>query len=367
MPSSLPTVLRSGMVLAAIAALTFFGLILISSTLAAQSTSYTATLSGGAQVPPVESTGGGSFSATLSGETLDFSLTSDAIGITQAHIHMGPADGTGGVVAFLFGLDEAGVDGIDVSGSIGADDVIGAIEGDFDALIAALDAGDAYINVHTVMYPPGEVRGQVSASASQADPAAVVEAFTAAFNSGDVDAALAWFASDAVVELRVRTDTGSAAIRADLQREIDSGTNITNTSVEVSGNHVMLIQEVRAPRVTAFGIDRILRIATFDIIDGLIVFHSRDADTSDPDTVAFQMAQMASGGGGGGGAGTGAGAGAGAGGGGAAPAALPSTGSGGLADGDQASAWFALSVAAGLASLVALAGISARAARRRRR
>ena len=43
-----------------------------------------ANLSGGAEVPPVDNTAGGSFTGTLSGGELSFNLTSDAAGITQA-------------------------------------------------------------------------------------------------------------------------------------------------------------------------------------------------------------------------------------------------------------------------------------------
>ena len=109
---------------------------------------------------------GGSFSATLSGDSLSYSLTSDAVGTTQAHIHLGAAAENGGVVAFLFGLVEDGVNGVDTSGTIQAADVIGAIEGDFNALIDAMNAGGAYVNLHSLANLGGEVRGQIALAAA---------------------------------------------------------------------------------------------------------------------------------------------------------------------------------------------------------
>jgi hypothetical protein len=36
--------------------------------------------------------------------------------------------------------------------------------GDFAALLRILRSGDAYVNVHTVRFPAGEIRGQLRAS-----------------------------------------------------------------------------------------------------------------------------------------------------------------------------------------------------------
>ncbi len=359
-------------------ALAVIAIALLPGRAAAQATSFSATLSGDAEVPPVTSDGTGSFSATLTDGALDFTLTAAATGIIQAHIHLGAADATGDVVAFLTPatpgtLLDPPQDSIDVSGTVTVDDLLDGLAGDWDGFVQALNDGNAYVNVHTEMYPGGEVRGQIAAAAVEepADPVAVVEAFVAAMNSGDVDAAVALFAEDAVIELAMGTFVGLTEIRGDLQRNVDMGLNVTNVSVEVSGNIVTAIQEVRNPQVEAFGIDRIIRIATFEIRDGKIVFLTRMGDTSDPDTVRFQEAQRAAGGGGPGepppaapdaeaeaepepevi----------------SAPDALPDTGSGGLANGNGGSGWAALSLAGGLALFVVLSSVTARIAIRRRR
>jgi hypothetical protein len=53
------------------------------------------------------------------------------------------------------------VNGILVEGTATAADVSGPLAGDLDALIAAMRAGDTYVNVHTVEFRPGEIRGQI--------------------------------------------------------------------------------------------------------------------------------------------------------------------------------------------------------------
>ena len=342
-------------------ALVVIAIALLPGRAAAQATSFSATLSGDAEVPPVTTGAGGSFSATLSDGTLSYTLTSDATGITQAHIHLGAADENGEVVAFLLGSVDPGVDGIDEPGTISAADVIGDIAGDFDALIAALNNGNAYVNVHTEMYPGGEVRGQIAAAAVEADPVAVVEAFVAAINGGDAAAAASLFAEDAVVEAPLLTIVGRDAIQGELQNAVDMGNTLTTIDIEVAGDTVTAIQEVRNPQIAALGIDRIIRIDTFVISAGEIVSWSPRLDTSDPDTVRFQQAQMAAGGGPPGGPPAGPTPPP------AAPDALPDTGSGGLTSGNGGSGWVALSLAGGLALFVVLGSGTARIAIRRRR
>ncbi len=119
---------------------------------------FSATLSGGAEVPAIKTAGSGSFDATLEGDTISFELVAvDIIGVTQAHIHIGPADDNGPVTAFLFGLVAEGVDGVQVPGTITAADLIGPLEGGTIAdLVAEMEAGNAYVNVHTVAIPAGD-------------------------------------------------------------------------------------------------------------------------------------------------------------------------------------------------------------------
>ena len=93
-------------------------------------------------------------------------------GVTQAHIHCGAPDVNGPVVAFLFGFVAEGVtvtNGLLASGAVRDADVIprpgsevcpGGVS-DFAELVEKIRSGEAYVNVHTIANPPGEIRGQI--------------------------------------------------------------------------------------------------------------------------------------------------------------------------------------------------------------
>jgi hypothetical protein len=93
-----------------------------------------------------------------------------------AHIHLAPAGVNGPIVAFLYGPAGAGAgrfSGVLAQGTITADDLIGPLAGqDLTALVDAIRAGNAYVNVHTDDgvapagtgpgdLPAGEIRGQI--------------------------------------------------------------------------------------------------------------------------------------------------------------------------------------------------------------
>jgi hypothetical protein len=96
--------------------------------------------------------------------------------VTQAHIHFGKEHVTGGIIVFLctnMGNGPAGTpacpaNGGTVTGTITAGNVLGVAKqnvnaGDFNALARALTSNTAYANVHTMVYPAGEIRGQILA------------------------------------------------------------------------------------------------------------------------------------------------------------------------------------------------------------
>ncbi|NEZ05096.1 CHRD domain-containing protein [Wenzhouxiangella sp. XN201] len=141
-----------------------------------------ASLSGYEEVPSVSTVAIGDFRAMISpdGGSIDFELSYfDLQGdVTMAHIHFANADVNGSVVAWLCGTaaipgpagtatcPESGT----VSGTITASEVVGSsatqqiMAGDLDAVIAAIRAGAAYVNVHSVLSPGGEIRGQIRGS-----------------------------------------------------------------------------------------------------------------------------------------------------------------------------------------------------------
>ena len=122
---------------------------------------------GGNEVPPVDSDGQcqAIFNLTEDETGLRYKLiVANLEFVTQAHIHLAPAGQNGGVVAFLFGFEPGGVtvNGILAQGVLTDGDLIGALSGMTIAdLVAELETGDAYVNVHTQSMPPGEVRGQI--------------------------------------------------------------------------------------------------------------------------------------------------------------------------------------------------------------
>jgi len=99
--------------------------------------------------------------------------------VVASHIHVAPAGVNGAVVAFLAGPFPAGggrTDGVLAEGTITAASLVGPLAGQpFATLVAALNTGNAYVNVHTNDgvapvntgpgdFPGGEVRGQIRAN-----------------------------------------------------------------------------------------------------------------------------------------------------------------------------------------------------------
>ncbi len=138
---------------------------------------FVAALSGDAQVPTPVDTGGTGlavFSLSADGTELDYVLITNGVAdVTQAHIHVGAADANGGVAAFLFPSNPGTtVDGLLATGTLTDADVTATIPSeDLAGLVAEMQAGNTYVNVHNATYPAGVVRGQVA-------EAAVTDAFT---------------------------------------------------------------------------------------------------------------------------------------------------------------------------------------------
>jgi len=134
-------------------------------------TEFTAELSGFQEVPAISTAGRGEFRATIVNESqIQFQLQySDLEGgaISAAHIHFGQRSVNGGVSAFLCGgakppRPPSGT----ITGTVTALDVMGPAEQgigaqQFSELVRAMRAGVTYANVHTGLYPNGEIRGQL--------------------------------------------------------------------------------------------------------------------------------------------------------------------------------------------------------------
>jgi hypothetical protein len=132
-----------------------------------------APLSGDEEVPPVETRARGNavFKLSADGATLHYRLIVAGLdSITQSHIHLAPAGVNGPVVVFLYGFNPAGVavNGTLAEGDITQANLIPRPAIGFGAtmaeLVAAMRSGGAYVNVHTIPWPGGEIRGQVRES-----------------------------------------------------------------------------------------------------------------------------------------------------------------------------------------------------------
>ena len=150
--------------------------LLCSQFLVAQSggpTNFNAKLSGGNEVPAVSSKGAGTFKATLQNNNTQVAFELEYADLsgpaTMAHIHFGQSFASGGVVVHLCGTGGTaacpGAAG-KVSGTFGASRVVdaaaqGISAGELAEAIAAIRAGDAYVNIHTSQSPQGEIRGQL--------------------------------------------------------------------------------------------------------------------------------------------------------------------------------------------------------------
>ena len=159
---------------------------LVASALPVQADPFSATLSGFEEIGALNNATGailtdgeGSLRLNLDerNQTLNYALTYSDLtsNVTQAHIHFGKIHVAGGIFVFLcsnLGNGPAGTPacpaaGGTVSGTITAAGVLSVpgqniSAGDFDAVIQIITSDTAYANVHTVKFPAGEIRGQIT-------------------------------------------------------------------------------------------------------------------------------------------------------------------------------------------------------------
>jgi hypothetical protein len=120
-------------------------------------------LSGAGEVPPTDSPGLGICVLTIN-DAMDTITYFEAFenleaNATASHIHAGPPDDTGPVILPFSGVPNA-TSGT-TSGTLTAADFMpgGGLE-TFDDAINALLNGGCYVNIHSTMFPGGEIRGQ---------------------------------------------------------------------------------------------------------------------------------------------------------------------------------------------------------------
>jgi hypothetical protein len=141
-----------------------------------------ARLTGLAEVPPIFTPAAGTFHGTLSPDktALTFRLTWRHLRAPAqvAHIHFGQRRVAGGVMIFLCGGGNqpacptettAQLEGTATAANVTGPAGQGIDPGDFAAAVEALLTGQTYVNVHSTLFPNGEIRGQVRVHEQQAE------------------------------------------------------------------------------------------------------------------------------------------------------------------------------------------------------
>jgi len=133
---------------------------------------FRAHLTGDQEVPSNESISQGQaiFQLSKDGTELSYKLiVANLEDLHMAHIHLAPAGSNGGVVVWLYPSAPPAImlpgttNGILAEGVIKAGNLRGALANKpLSALIDAMSAGNTYVNVHTMLFPGGEIRGQIS-------------------------------------------------------------------------------------------------------------------------------------------------------------------------------------------------------------
>lgn len=141
---------------------------------------FKADLIGFDEVPSLSTPASGTFRMEIdpTDTSFDYELSySGLVGnVTQAHIHIAQKDVNGAIMVFFctnLGNGPAGTqlcpgpNAGSVTGTITSADVVasaagqGIAAGEFAEVLRAIRAGRVYVNVHSTVFPTGEIRGQL--------------------------------------------------------------------------------------------------------------------------------------------------------------------------------------------------------------
>src|SRR5574341_804724 len=130
----------------------------------AQDEKFSASLSGGQEVPPNTSTAKGWAWFKSMGDTISYKLNVTRLDkATMAHIHDGKPGQNGDPIAILQIVKSSGpTNGALAQGNITASDLMGSLSGkSVSGLVTKIKNKETYVNVHTGANPNGEIRGQI--------------------------------------------------------------------------------------------------------------------------------------------------------------------------------------------------------------
>lgn len=135
-------------------------------------------LQGYQEVPAVSTTGSGELRLRVhpGSQMIEYELTYSGLqgNVLQSHIHFAQRGVNGGIAVFLctnLGNGPAGTQACPqegtITGTITPASVVagaaaqGIAAGEFEELLEALRSGVTYVNVHSSLWPGGEIRGQI--------------------------------------------------------------------------------------------------------------------------------------------------------------------------------------------------------------
>lgn len=126
---------------------------------------YGSVLKASNEVPPTTSAGTGLASYSLLGDLLTLNLTFSGLtsNVVAGHIHCCAVVGTNAAVVLPFSGLPSGTSGTYSNTFNLTTALVGISESTF---LAGLNSGMAYTNLHTTVYPGGEIRGQVAMTTS---------------------------------------------------------------------------------------------------------------------------------------------------------------------------------------------------------
>ena len=138
---------------------------------AAESQTFTANLLGDNEVPPINTKATATLKLTI-GTTITFTVTYANLStpLLFSHFHFAPTKVAGGVMIFLCGGGgqpacpqtlSGTISGTIVAANVTGPTGQGIAAGDLTSALEAVTEGNSYINMHTTMFPGGELRGQI--------------------------------------------------------------------------------------------------------------------------------------------------------------------------------------------------------------
>jgi hypothetical protein len=128
---------------------------------------FKAALTGASEVPPVQTkaSGDATFELKSDDKTMDYAINVKSIDkVLYAPIHEGKDGVNGPIVVTLYNPSSytGKIDGQLVNGTFGASTFEGSLKGKpMSDLLDLIKNKQAYVNVHTIQNPPGEIRGTV--------------------------------------------------------------------------------------------------------------------------------------------------------------------------------------------------------------